>query len=70
VLVSMVFPARRKQLGVLSCAALFATLLLLPACGGGGGSHGSPGTPAGTYTISVTGTSGASHSTTVMLNVQ
>jgi len=73
-LMGMVFPAHRKKtrlLGMLSCVLLFAALLLLPACGGSsGGSHGSSGTPPGTYTIIVTGTSGTTHSTTVTLKVQ
>jgi hypothetical protein len=75
-LVRMVFPAQRKQrrlLGMLSCVSLFAALLLLPACGGsssGGGPRGSPGTPPGTYTITITGTSGTTHSTAVALKVQ
>jgi FG-GAP-like repeat len=73
-LVRTVFGARRKQrrlLGMLSCVSLFAALLLLPACGGSsGGSHGSSGTPPGTYTISVTGTSGVTHATAVTLKVQ
>jgi hypothetical protein len=51
---------RRKVLGFLMLYAILAALLLLPACGGGGGSHPPPhgGTPAGTYTITVTGTDG------------
>jgi hypothetical protein len=50
---------RRKVLGFLMLYAILAALLLLPACGGGG-SHTNPhgGTPAGTYTITVTGTDG------------
>src|SRR5713101_1552030 len=73
-LMGMVFPAQRKKtrlLGMPCCVTLFAALLLLPACGGSsGGSHGSSGTPPGKYTISVTGTSGTTHSTTVTLKVQ
>jgi hypothetical protein len=41
---------------------LAATLLLIALwanCGGGGGGGGNPGTPAGTYTLTVTGTSGS-----------
>jgi hypothetical protein len=51
----------RKVLGFLMLYAILAALLLLPACGGGGGgTHPPPhgGTPAGTYTIMVTGTDG------------
>jgi hypothetical protein len=43
--------------------ALLMLLLFLVSCGGGGssvGSHSNPnGTPAGTYTLSVTATSGS-----------
>lgn len=31
-------------------------LALAYSCGGGGGNHGESGTPAGTYTLTVTGT--------------
>jgi hypothetical protein len=55
-------------------AALF-TALLWSACGGGGGPvptlHSSTGTPAGTYTLSVTGTSGSlARSITVAVKVE
>lgn len=69
---------RRKLLtwlGLLLGVALLATLV---ACGGGGGSSTTqppipkPGTPAGTYTITVTGSfgSGVTRSTQVTLSVQ
>jgi len=57
---------RRPHLG--GIAALLLLTLLLPSCsgvsnsgggGGGGGSQGQSGTPPGTYTITVTGTSSA-----------
>jgi len=61
-------------------AAVVAALLALAACGGGGGGGGgggapsNPGTPAGAYTLTVTGTAGSapsavSHSVTLTLNV-
>ena len=55
--------ARKKKLwGFLLGCLLFSTLIILPACsssGSGGGGGGHPGTPAGTYTVTVTGTSGS-----------
>jgi|KBSSwiStaDraftv2_1062776.scaffolds.fasta_scaffold02226_1 subtilase family serine protease len=57
----------------LQMIAMFAVLLTLAgvACGGGGGGGSSKVTPAGTYSISVTGTSGStSHATDVSLVVQ
>jgi hypothetical protein len=54
---------RRKLFGLLMLGLLLAGLLTMPACGGssstgGGGGGGNPGTPAGAYTITVTGASG------------
>ena len=50
---------RRKVIGFLLVGLVMTALFFLPACGGGG-SHGGGGctgcTPAGTYTVSVTGT--------------
>lgn len=52
--------ARRRRCVV---ALMFVAMVItVPACGGGGGgskSHQDPGTPAGTYTVSVTATGGA-----------
>ena len=58
-------------------AGLLLTLALAAGCGGGGSSSNvthNPGTPAGTYTLTVTGTAGSdaatlSHSVTLALNV-
>lgn len=52
---------------------LLAALSFEVACGGSGKPHGSPGTPPGTYTITVTGTyatGSLAHSTPVTLTVQ
>jgi hypothetical protein len=66
---------RKRQPRLLVASYGFAALLFCLGCGGGGGSSqhggGSPGTPSGTFTITVTGTSGAqSHTTTATLVVK
>ncbi len=66
-------PARRRRwqtmLGML--ALLVALTGGVLACGGGGGGSGNPGTSAGTYTVTVMGTSGTTATTgTVPLTVQ
>ncbi len=52
---------RKKLLGFLLLGLIMAALFFLPACGGGGGGPPPPGgctscTPAGSYTVTVTGT--------------
>jgi hypothetical protein len=66
---------RKKLFGFLFLSLMFSGLILMPACGGGGGGHtGNPGTPAGTYTITVSGTAtgatqtGASPALTLTVN--
>jgi hypothetical protein len=58
---------RRKMLGLFMLVMVMAALISMPACGGssnnGGGGGGNTGTPAGTYTITVTGTSGSTATT-------
>jgi hypothetical protein len=52
--------SRRKNLmGLLLLWTVLASLIVLPACGSsnsGGGGGGSSGTPAGTYTVTISGT--------------
>ena len=74
-LVSFGMVAGRKNRRQLNWAVLVLTALWLAsfaACGSGGTGYVNPtGTPAGTYTITVTGTSaGLTHSTTFTLQVQ
>ncbi len=69
--------SRKKKLwGFLLGCILFSTLIILPACGGnsssgGGGGGGHPGTPAGVYTVTVTGTASGplTHTATVTVTV-
>ena len=68
---------RKKLLGFLMVGMVMAALFLMPACGGGssgggGGGGGCTGcTPAGNYTVTITGAdaNSLSHSTTVALTV-
>ena len=62
---------RRRRVPLLAGAVLLAAIAV--GCGGGGGSvsTSSPGTPSGTYTLTVTGTSGnLTHQTTLTMTVQ
>jgi hypothetical protein len=63
--------SKKVRLRVVMAVGGMALLLALAGCGGRPVPTGGGGTPAGAYTITVTGTSGAtSGSTTVTLNVQ
>ena len=59
----MATPRRRRWSTLVGILMVMTFLLMLPACGGGGGGHTppptqDPGTPAGTYTVTVTATAG------------
>lgn len=68
--------SRRRQLAIGAAAVLIFLLLPLLGCGGGGssgggGGGGNSGTPAGTYNINITATSGSvSHTASAALTVQ
>jgi hypothetical protein len=51
---------RKKVLGLLMLGMIMTAILVMPACGGsssgGGGGGGGGGTPAGAYTVTITGT--------------
>jgi len=69
------FTCKKKLWSLLLGCLLVSGLIFLAACGGssssGGGGGGHPGTAAGTYTITVTGTSGSlTHNATASLAVQ
>jgi hypothetical protein len=64
-------PQKRRRWTTLLSLVIFAALLTLPACGGGsnssgggsGGGQSDPGTPVGTFTVTVTATSGTTPKT-------
>ncbi|MBZ5545287.1 MAG: hypothetical protein LAO07_16670 [Acidobacteriia bacterium] len=65
---SVILSGRRRALLVLGVLMLF--VLLWSACAGGGEVGVPRGTPAGSYTLTITGVSGtASKTTTVSLTV-
>jgi len=70
------FTSRKKKLwGFLLACLLFSGLIFMAACGGSSssGGGGQPGTPAGPYTVTVTGTGATgspTHSTTVSFTVK
>jgi hypothetical protein len=60
---------QKKRLGILLVGLMISGLAFLAACGGG--SSGGGGTPAGTYTISISGSAGSTVNTTaITLTVQ
>jgi hypothetical protein len=60
-----------RLLGGILLVGLFTLALLQPGCGGGGQSTTTVvGTPAGTYTITISATSGATRTSSVILTVQ
>jgi hypothetical protein len=66
---------KKKLLGAISGCIMIVGLLFLAACGGssggGGGGGGTVSTPAGTYTISISGSAGSTvNATEVTLSVQ
>ncbi|MGO9305894.1 MAG: FG-GAP-like repeat-containing protein [Candidatus Korobacteraceae bacterium] len=86
VLAAMAWAIRRRnqsgvgrwQSTIVTLAAGLLLILVIAGCGGGGGGGGgttsNPGTPAGTYTLTVTGIAGSgssalSHKATLTLNV-
>jgi hypothetical protein len=68
------WPSRRRTRAVL--LTLLASLIVATfgcggSSGGGGGPQIDPGTPVGSYTVTITGTSGSTtHTATIALKVQ
>lgn len=67
----LIAPSRRPRWALLVLPLTLLVMLAVAACGGGSGYVNPTGTPAGNYTITVTGTSGGlSHTSTINLGVQ
>jgi hypothetical protein len=71
-LLILVSPKRRRL--AMFGYIISALLIMVPACGGGGGSSGvqqqqDPGTPTGTYQVSVTGTANGAPSQQIFFNL-
>lgn len=72
-LAAMLARQKRRQFAFSAACCALLICLALPAvsCGGGSSTPKNPGTPAGTYSVTVTGASGQlQHSTSVSLSVQ
>jgi Subtilase family len=62
---------RERGFAIASYALVICLVVPILSCGGGSSGPHNPGTPVGTYSITVTGSSNQlQHSTTVILNVQ
>jgi hypothetical protein len=72
----LLFAGYRRRIRILAVPLIAVTFLAVAGCGGGGGGGSSsstttPGTPAGTYTATVTAKSGSlSHNTALTVIVQ
>jgi hypothetical protein len=69
----LLFAGYRRRIRILAVPVIAAAFLAVAGCGGGGSSSSmtTPGTPAGTYTVTVTAKSGSlSHSSALTVMVQ
>jgi hypothetical protein len=63
---SLLFAGCRRRIPALAVALIAVAFLALPGCGGGGSSPPPAGTPAGSYTTTVTATAGNLKHTTAL----